>query len=263
MKRRTGYLANWTTTPPLIFRFQFNPELMSEKKSFNYREVNNFGDWRFDRAKGTSGVTGFITGALDDLKEWGSLLVGTKALEADVGSPRTFALDFALDARRQPDLPDPLPVDEEIGDPAVILPLLSDDERLQGRIQPSLAVLRSFLMPSWDLIDDVLPWIGGSKSFCGPTRPPQCNLKLGDADLECVMTDLNIKITHFKTDLTPNRAEVSLTLKEQTHSIATSLDAIGRIVEVAKSYTELSREDREDLVQTLPAAGTLQALFEH
>jgi hypothetical protein len=250
MKRRTGYLANWTNVPPLIFRFQFNPELLSEKKSFNYREVNNFGDWGFDRAEGTPGITGFISGAVDDLKEWGSLLVGTKALEADV----------ALDARRQPDLPDPLPVDEEIGDPAVILPLLSDDQRLQGRIEPSLAVLRSFMMPSWALFDDVLPWIGigGSKSFCDPARPPQCNLKLGDLDLECVMTDLNIKITHFKPDLTPNRAEVSL--KEQTQSIATSLDAIGRLVEVAKSYEE--RSPFEDWRQTLPAAGMLQALFE-
>jgi hypothetical protein len=259
MKRKTGYLANWTNVPPLIFRFQFNPELMSEKKSFNYREVNNFGDWGFDLAGATKGVTDLFSG-LDDLKEWGSLLVATKALEADVGSPRTFALDFSLDARKNPDLPPDAPVDDVVGDPALFVPLLSDDDRELGRIEPSLAVLRSFMMPSLDLLDDVLAWMFTPKKFCGPTRPPQCNLKLGDIDLECVMTDLNIKVTHFKPDLTPNRAEVSLTLKEQTHSIATSLDVLGRLIEVAKSYQSLNWDD---VVQTLPGAGVVQGMFEN
>jgi len=258
MKRKTGYLANWTNVPPLIFRFQFNPELMSEKKSFNYREVNNFGSWDFDKTAGTTGFADVFS-VMDDIKEFGSLLVGTKALEADVGSPRTFALDFALDARKNPDIPDEPPKEEEVGDPAVIVPLLTNDERQQGRIEPSLAVLRSFMMPSWDLVDDVLAWIGGAKQFCGPTRPPTCNLKLGDVDLECVMTDLNIKVTHFKPDLTPNRAEISLTLKEQTHSLATSLDVLGRLVEVAKSYGEL---EAEDVVQSLPGASLVQGIFE-
>jgi len=258
MKRTTGYLANITNVPPLIFRFQFNPDLLSEKKSFAYREVNNFGEWKFDKAAGTTGFADVFS-VVDDLKEIGSLLAGTKALEADTGSPRTFALDFALDARKHPDLPADPPKDVEVGDPAVIVPLIPDDEREQGRIEPSLAVLRSFMMPSWDLIDDVLAWTTGSKKFCAPTRPPQCNLKLGEIDLECVMTDLNIKITHFKPDLTPNRAEVSLTLKEQTHSLATSLDVIGRLVEVVKSYRELKGAD---IVQTLPAAALVQSIFE-
>ena len=254
--RRTGYLANVTNVPPLIFRFQFNPELLSEKKSFNYREVNNFGAWKFDKTAATTGFADVFS-FMDDLKEMGSLVVGTKALEADTGSPRTFALDFALDARKSPELPDEPPEEEEVGDPAVIVPLFSDDDRALGRIEPSLAVLRSFMMPSWDFFDDIIGF--AVKKFCAPTRPPQCNLKLGEIDLECVMTDLNIKITHFKKDLSPNRAEVSLTLKEQTHSIATTLDAIGRLVEVTKGYWQL---DAEDIAQTLPGAALVQSIFE-
>ena len=251
MARRTGYLANVLNIPPLIFRFQFNPDILNEKKSFAYRETNNFGKWAFDRTAGETGFGKFF-GALDDLKEFGSLLVNTKALEADTGGPRTFSLDFALDARSRPDIPEP---EREQLDEL----LIPTDVRPGGRIEPSLAVLRSFMTPSWDPIDDVLAWITGEKRFCGPTRPPLCNLKVGEVDLDCVMTDLSIKTTHFKPDLTPNRAEVSVTLKEQTHSMSTTLDYVGRLVEVAKSYGQL---EGEDWVQTLPAAGLVQNIFE-
>lgn len=246
MKRRTGYIANMLNVPPLIFKFQFNPELLSEKKSFGYRETQNFGKWEFDRTKAESGF-GNVFGVMDDLKEFGSLLVGTKALEADAGKPRTFALDFALDARNLPDIPE-----GEAGVP------IEGDDRFGNRIEPSLAVLRSFMNPSWDPISDVLAWFTGQKKFCPPTRPPVCTLKLGDIDLDCVMTDLNIKVTKFKTDLTPERAEISLTLNEQTQSIATTLDVIGRLVEVGKSYGQLNGED---WVQALPAAGLVQNIF--
>jgi hypothetical protein len=246
MARTTGYLANVLNVPPLIFRFQFNPELLSEKKSFGYRDVNNFGAWKFDKTAGTTGLAD-VTSFIDDIKEFGSLLVATKALEADVGAARTFALDFALDARAVSDLPeDP---DRRI--------LREPDNRFGGRIEPDLAVLRSFMNPSWDPIDDILGWLSGK--FCPPQRPPTCDLKLGGIDLTCVMTDLNIKITNFKDDLTPERAEVSVTLKEQTHSLATSLDTIGRLVEVAKSYGNLTGDD---WVQALPAAGVVQNIFE-
>jgi hypothetical protein len=248
MARTAGYLANLLNVPPLIFRFQFHPELVSEKKSFTYRETNNFGKWEFDQ---TAAGTGFgnVLGAIDDAKEFGSLLVGTKALEADTGKPRVFALDFALDARPLPDIPEP---QAGTGSQA-------GDERFSGRIEPSLAVLRSFMNPSWDPISDVLAWFTNQKRFCPPTRPPICTLKLGDIDLDCVMTDLNIKITKFKADLTPERAEVSLTLNEQTHSISTSLDVIGRLVEVGKSYGQLNAED---WTQALPGAGLVQNIFE-
>jgi hypothetical protein len=249
MERKNGYLASVINTPPLIFRFQFNPELLSEKKSFAYKETNLFGKWAFDRTAATTGV-GDLFGALDDLREFGSLLVATKALEADTGSPRTFSLDFALDARERPTEPKP-------GEG----PLLESDPRFEGRIEPSLAVLRSFMNPAWDPIDDLLAFITSQKRFCAPTRPPLCNLKMGGIDLECVMTDLNIKVTHFKPDLTPHRAEVSVTLKEQTHSFATSLDYIGRLVEVGKSYFG-GQLTSEDWVQALPAAGLIQNIFE-
>lgn len=250
MERKTGYLANVVNIPPLIFRFQFNPELLSEKKSFEYRETNNFGKWGFDK---TAGATGFgnVFGVLDDIKEFGSLLVGTKAQEAVAGKPRTFALDFALDARLQPDIPTPQRGSE--------VPLSTDDPRTGGRIEPSLAVLRSFMNPAWDPVSDVLAFISGSKGFCPPTRPPICNLRLGGLDLDCVVTDLNIKTTHFKSDLTPLRAEVSITLTEQTFSISTTLDYIDRLVEVAKSYGQLSGED---WIQTLPGVGTVENIFE-
>ncbi|MEU4520019.1 hypothetical protein AB0F52_15150 [Amycolatopsis sp. NPDC024027] len=246
-KRSAGYLANVLNIPPLIFRFQFHPEMMSEKKSYGYRETNNFGKWSFNR---TAAATGFgnVSGVLDDLKEFGSLLVGTKALEAEAGKPRTFALDFTLDARPMPDIPDP-----EVGTGAK-----TGDQRFGGRIEPSLAVLRSFMNPAWDAVSDVLAWASGQR-FCQPARPPLCALKLGDVELDCVMTDLNIKVTKFKSDLTPERAEVSLTLNEQTHSIATSLDSIGRVIEVAKSYGQLTADD---WVQAVPGAGLVQNVFE-
>jgi len=248
MARKAGYLANVLNVPPLIFRFQFHPEMVSEKKSFAYRETNTFGKWKFDQTEAATGF-GNVFGVVDDFKEFGSLLVGTKALEADTGKPRTFALDFALDARDMPDVPTgPSGVGGQAG-----------DKRFGGRIEPSLAVLRSFMYPTWDPINDILAWATGSKKFCPPTRPPVCNLKLGGIDLDCVMTDLNIKITKFKEDLTPERAEVSLTLNEQTHSIATSLDVLGRLVEVTKSYGQLNGDD---LVQALPGAGLLQNIFD-
>jgi hypothetical protein len=112
--------------------------------------------------------------------------------------------------------------------------------------------------PSWDPISDVLAWFTGQKKFCPPTRPPLCTLKIGDVDLDCVMTDLNIKVTKFKADLTPERAEVSLTLNEQTQSISTSLDVIGRLVEVGKSFGQLTGED---WVQSVPGAGLVQTIF--
>ncbi|WP_043663165.1 hypothetical protein [Streptomyces xylophagus] len=244
MARTAGYLANLIAVPPLIFRFQFNPELLSEKKSFAYRETTSLGKWAFDQTK-AKGLGGVAT----DLKEIGSSLVGTKALEADSGKPRSFALDFALDARSLPDIPA-----QQTGEGSA-----SDDARFGGRIEPSLAVLRSFMNPAWDPVNDVLAWFSGAKTFCPPAQPPLCTLKLGGIDLDCVMTDLNIKITQFKPDLTPERAEVSLTLNEQTASISTGLDVLDRLVEVGKSYGQL---DFHDWVQALPGAGLVQNIFE-
>ncbi|WP_326772967.1 CIS tube protein [Streptomyces sp. NBC_01445] len=249
MDRRTGYLANILHAPPLIFRFQYSPELLSEKKTFEYRESPDFGAWNFDRTEKGKAFGGTLGGFLDDVKEIGSLLVNTRGQQAVIGKPRTFALDFALDARQQPDIPAAQARE----------PVVAGDKRFGGRIEPSLAVLRSFMNPSWDPVSDLPSWISDPKKFGAPTRPPLCTLKLGGIDLDCVMTDLNIKVTMFKPDLTPERAEVSLTLTEQTHSFSTSMDVIGRVIEVVKSYKHI---DGEDLVQAAPVLGAVQSFFD-
>src|SRR5215831_3508216 len=98
MDRKTGYLACITNVPPLIFRFQFNPELLSERKSYKYREANAFGKWDFDQTKAASGVFGTLSALSKDIKEMGSLITMTKPLEAEEGEARTFSIDFNLDA---------------------------------------------------------------------------------------------------------------------------------------------------------------------
>ena len=86
--RKTGYLVNFLNIPPLIFRFQYNPEIITEKKGYKYEQANSFGQWGFDQ---TSAASGFVAGALGfykDLKEIGSLLVATRPLEAIEGELR-------------------------------------------------------------------------------------------------------------------------------------------------------------------------------
>lgn len=244
MPRKTGYLANVLNVPPLIFKFQFNPDLLSEKRSYGYRETPDFGDWSFDKTAAATGLLDKAFGALEDIKEMGGYLVDTKPLMVDGGGkPRTIALEFALDARDMPDSP--------AGGSA------RDDKRFGGRIEPSLAVLRSFVNPALTPAQarDVL----AGKSLTCRAEPPLCSLKLGGLELDCVVSDLNIKITKFRTDLTPERAEVSLTLTEQTRSMGTVLDVIGRLVEVGKSYAQVSPAD---LVQVAPGAGLVQNIFE-
>ena len=242
---KTGYLANLLATPPLIFKFQFHPEMLSEKKSFEYHDDVEFGRWAFDKTeaanskapKNLKGVATGIGGLFEDLSEFGSLLVATKAMRAATGKARTFALEFALDARPKP------------GDPG--LTAGGEDVR---RIEPDLAVLRSFMNPGIDLSRDL-----GAKNKDLWKAPPTCNLKLGDIELTCVMNDLNIKITKFKTNLTPERAEVSLTLSEQTRSLSTVMDVITRNIEVLKSYERLNAED---WLQQTPVVGSLKNAFD-
>ncbi|MFI1105941.1 hypothetical protein [Streptomyces melanogenes] len=245
MTRKTGYLANLLNVPPLIFKFQFNPDLLSEKRSYGYRETS-FGNWSFDKTTAATGLLGRVSGALEDVKEMGSHLVDTKPLTVEGGGkPRTIALEFALDARDMP------ASGAGQGGGAA-----GGDKRFGGRIEPSLAVLRSFVNPSLTLgqARDVL---AGTFNFVA--APPLCSAKLGGLELDCVVSDLNIKLTKFRTDLTPERAEVSLTLTEQTQSMGTVLDVIGRLVEVGKSYTQVSAAD---LVQVAPGAGLVQNIFE-
>jgi len=239
---RKGYIANLLTVPPLIFKFQFHPEILSEKKGFEYKESQSLGNWEFDKTEAAKQKKGDLAraaasfgGLYDDFKELGSLLVGTKAMEPVAGRARTFALEFALDARAKPD-------------DATSSTFDNPEPR---RIEPDLAVLRSFMNPTLD----VAAMIARKPVW---RVPPTCQLKLGDIELECVMTDLNIKITKFKSDLGPERAEISLTLCEQTRSLATGIDVITRNIEVLRSYGQLSGED---VLQQVPGFGFVQDAF--
>jgi len=215
-----GYLANVLNIPPLIFRFQYNPDFLQEKKSYKYKEANSFGQWKFDRTQAGAGVVGTLAGLYDDVKEIGSLLVATKPLEPEEGDQRTFALDFVLDA-------------------TALAPGEAGTAHFGGSIEPDLAVLRSFVNPSWDLID-VIKMIGKKEVGCF-SKPPECSLFYGGISSTCVMTDLNIKMVSFFPDADPNagqpsRAEVSVTLKEQSFSVTPIVDMGKRLIGVAKSY---------------------------
>lgn len=218
MDRKTGYLANILNVPPLIFRFQFNPELLSEKKAFKYDPSNAFGKWGFDQTSAASGVIGTALAFSKDVKEISSLLVATKPLEPVEGEPRTFDLEFKLDASIPGPLDGPVETAQHYG----------------GSIKPDLALLRSFMVPSWDVLD-IAKMAYQRKVGCF-TTPPACTLNYGGLSVECVMTDLNIKMVAFKDDGDPLRAEVTCTLKEQTFSIDPLVGTVTRLIDVAKSY---------------------------
>jgi Contractile injection system tube protein len=219
MPRKTGYLASIDNIPPLIFRFQFNPDILSEKKSFKYEEANSLGTWKFDQASAGAAI-GRLAGARGlwkDVKEIGALLVATKPLEPVAGDQRQFSIDFSLDATRPG--------------------LMDGDDHYGGSIAPDLAVLRSFMNPSIDA-SDVLKMLASGFKDLPPcwNRPPDCTLVYGGHSVTCVMTDLNIKITAFKDDGSPQRADVSVTLKEQTFSASPIAEFVTRHIDVAKSY---------------------------
>ncbi len=240
--RQTGFLASLLNVPPLIFRFQFNPDMLSDKKSFKYSSANSFGDWGFAQTRAASGFFGTIGGFLDDVKEFSSLLVGVKPLQADGGGDRTIALDFALDALN------PGPLD--------------GDDHYDGSIEPDLAVLRSFMYPTWDIID-VSKMVGSlftTPSFECWTRPPECTLVYGGLSLTCVMTDLNIKIVAFQEDGSPERAEVSVTLKEQPYSFSPLTDFVQRQIGIVQSYGS-GTQFLDNVSGVSPVAGGIIDIF--
>lgn len=211
-----GYLACLDAVPPLIFPFQFNPDLLSDKKSFKYSAANRFGEWKFDRTAAATGFFGGVAGLLSDLKEWGSLLTATKPLEPQEGEPRQIGIEFVLDATLAG------PYD-----------LTSESPR---NIKADLAVLRSFVYPGWELLT-VIPELITSGTFPCWNRPPACSFSYGGISMTGVMTDLDIKLTAFNEDGDPLRAEVSVTLKEQTYSIGTVVDTVSRFYQVTQSYS--------------------------
>jgi hypothetical protein len=208
-ERSTGYLASLINFPPLIFRFQYNPEMLQEKKTYKYQEANGFGQWGAPAGDLYKGV-----------KEIGALLVNTKPLEPVEGEQRTFALDFKLNANE----PGPLDGDQHYAD-------LTHAGR--GSLEPDLALLRSFMNPSYDLID-LVKAMGGSPACW--KRPPECSLIYGGLSVTCVMTDLNIKMTEFFDDGKPSRADVSVSLKEQTFSPSPIVEYLKRQFDIGRSY---------------------------
>ena len=225
--RKPGYLAAIDNVPPLIFRFQLNPEIASEKRSFKWDEAQSFGAWQLDSTKSVAaGIgAGLVSGLLpasglfdaqDTLKNFSAALVKTRPLEAKNGEPRTFALDFALDA--------------------TLATVLDEGDHYGGSIEPDLFVLRSFVNPSLDLITFGKWMMSGFSAKEQPSGvPPLCSLFYAGLSVTCVMTDLNIKVTSFKDDGKPQRAEVSVTLKEQTFSIGPIVEFFQRNVNVVRS----------------------------
>lgn len=226
--RKPGYLVSIDNVPPLIFRFQLNPDIMTEKRSYKWDSVNQFGSWKLGSAKslGVGTAAGLLSAALptagllkaqDNIKNFSAALVKTRPLEAKEGEPRTFAIDFALDAR--------------------LADVLDEGDHYGGSIEPDLFVLRSFVNPSLDMVTFGKWMVSGFDPKEQPTgTPPLCSLYFAGLSVTCVMTDLNIKVTGFKDDGKPMRAEVSVTLKEQTFSVTPILEFMQRHVNVLRSY---------------------------
>jgi hypothetical protein len=226
--RKPGYLACIDNVPPLIFRFQINPEIMTEKRSFKWDEANAFGCWQLGSVGSVAaGVGAGLVSAIlptaglfdaqSNIKNFSAALVKTRPLEAKIGEPRTFAIDFALDA--------------------TLADLLDEGDHYGGSIEPDLFVLRSFVNPSLDLVTFGKWMLTGFKADKQPTAvPPLCSLYYAGLSVTCVMTDLSIKVTAFKDDGKPQRAEVGVTLKEQTLSVTPIIEFFQRNYNVIRSY---------------------------
>jgi hypothetical protein len=243
-----GYLANFLAIPPLVFRFQFNPVLLTEKKGYQYSDAEGFGNWGFEDtvAAATAEQPWYVklattpAGVIEDLKEIGPQLVRTHPLQAGCGEQRAFTLEFVIDAGV-----------ENAGATAEVGNLYDGD------IEPDLALLRSFVNPGIDagqLIDFI-------KDPRGTTfQPPQCTLIYGGLNVDCVMENLTIKITRFTPDTRPARAEVAVSLKQQTKSIGPIVETIERIVQVSRT---LGRPGfGVDYANTLPGAGLVKHIFD-
>jgi hypothetical protein len=243
MTRITGYLAQLDNTPPLIFRFQFNPEMLQEKRSFKYHGANQFGRWDFTEYAKASGLIGSAIGLYKDLKAAGPTLTKTQGLEADDGEPRTIELEFKLDATV------PGPMDGDIA---------SGDQHYGGSIEPDLALLRAFVNPAWEPVDLVKALV--QKQFPCPGPPPECKLVYAGLSIDCVIKDLNIKHVAFMDDGSPMRAEVTCTLQEQTYSISPVIEYATRTGYVVRSY--FRKGIGMDLLRVAPVTGAITSLFE-
>lgn len=222
-----GYLANLDSVPPLVFRFQINPTVLSEKRSFKYTQVQALPSAAFDRASArTQGETGAgwltsgISGVLEDAAEWGALLTSTKPLRAQEGDPRVIELEFDLDAS-----------------------WVEPNGRLRwgsGTIEPDLELLRAFVNPAV-AITDLTEVLQGNVQ--DRWKPPEVSLKYGHVSMSGVMTDLNIKIVAFQADGAPQRATVTAVVKEQTKSLGAVGATVGRLLTTGKALLQTPFDD--------------------
>jgi len=154
---------------------------------------------------------------MDKIKNFGAALVNTRPLEAKEGEPRTFAIDFTLDAR--------------------LADVLGEGDHFGGSIEPDLFVLRSFVNPSLDMISFAKWATDGFALGKMPKHPPPlCSLVMVGLSVTCVMTDLQIKVTYYGDDGKPVRADVSVTLREQTLSTGPIIEFFQRNINVIRSY---------------------------
>ncbi|MES3153131.1 hypothetical protein [Sphingomonas faeni] len=243
-----GYLASWLSLPPLVFRFQFNPESMTEKKSYKYTDATNFGNWAFDKTSAAMNsaqpwYTKLATApaaAYKDLQEIGPQLVRTHPVQAGCGDHRIFSLDFVIDGG--------VPLDgatAEVGN------------RYDGSIEPDLAILRSFVNPGVDA-GGLIEWF--SSGFETTFPPPQCTLIYGGINADCVMESLSIKMTRFNPDTSPARAEVSVTLKQQTKAITPMIETIERTIRVAATLARPGYGG--DYANVIPGVSAIKHIFD-
>ena len=216
----SGYIANVLQVPPLVFRFQMNPTVLSEKRSFEYKDqpaaaVTPVPTAKPDEKPSMLGaVTGFLGGAYEGAKKLGPKLTAMTPVSAgpQAGKPRVIELEFPLDANwTEPD------GSYRWGSP---------------RIDLDLQILRSFVNPGL-AITDVLDALGGV--FLDKWKPPELSLRYGGVSLTGVMTDLNIKVVSFFDDGSPLRAEINAVIKEQTYSIAAVTGTIGRLLDTGNA----------------------------
>jgi hypothetical protein len=244
MERVNGILAQLLTTPPLIFRFQFNPDSLREQRSYKWEADNGFGKWDFSKTAAAEGIVSKGFGLFDDIKGAGPMLTNTQGRNGKAGGePRKLSVEFQLDASV------PGPADGDLG---------TGDQHYGGSIEPDLAILRSFVNPAWkpDQIRQMLL----EKKFVCPEEPPGCTFIYGGLSLECVMTDLDIKVVSFFANGKPLRAEVSVTLLEQTFSTGPAVETLVRAGLVARSYVRKGFPG--DLLRATPVAGSIRALFD-
>lgn len=236
-----GYIAQVLNIPPLVFRFQIPPDLLSEKSRYGYTPSQGMGKWKFDQASAGKGVFGTLGGILEDLKEMGSLITNTRGLAPGEGEPRTFDLELDLYAGKLPD-----------GTKGGVAGQVLDEE-----IEPYLALLRAFMVPGVDITSAIKDLVALSPPCLN--KPPEVSFKYGPISATCVMTDLNIKILTFTSEGKAEHAKVNVTLKEQTHAFDPVVEAIKR---TATIVGDMGRDGyAEDLLLATPVVGSIADLF--